>query len=142
MNTQTSSIQPYGYTIRSDAVLTNAYVPSSTVDLTTYDSVIVHVIVGTAQASKVCNTKFQWSLDGTNFADETVDTATASTAGTPGTQPYSPYIRVIDIPMDTAGYTYVMRARRMGVAFRVAVKSDATTTGTISIKVIKASNYN
>lgn len=128
--------------LRTDDTLTGSYVASTEVPMSTYDSLIVHIVVGTAQAGKVCNVKIQSTLDGTNWADECVDTAAASSAGTPGTQPYDPYIRVINVPMDTAGYRYPMRIRRMGSSMRLAVKSDGVTTGTISIQAGKASNYN
>jgi hypothetical protein len=128
--------------VRADAVLTNAYVASSSVNMGTYDSAFIRVKVGTAQAGKICKIKVQWSDDDTVFDDETVDTPAASSSGTPGIQPFDPYIREVNVPMDTASYAYRFRVRRMGTYLRVSCKSDATTTGTVSVTILKASNYN
>lgn len=116
-------------TLRADAVLTNAYVNSDPIDLKSYDSVTIMIKIGTTQA-KTCNTKFQWSMDGTTYADEPclVNGTVAS-----GEQPQVPSARRVDIDISTTANHYIERFHRLAQFLRVAVKSDATTTGTISI---------
>lgn len=124
--------------IRSDAVLTNAYVASSSVDLGSYTSVTAYLVVGTAQA-KTCNLIPQWSEDDSAFFSEQYEVAgTASGIE----QPFTPYDRRIDITIATTGNIYCCRFNRLGRYFRVKVKSDATTTGTVSISVHKQSLSN
>jgi hypothetical protein len=130
---------------RADAVLTNAYNTSKTVyvDLKSYDSLTVAFIIGTGQA-KTANIKFQWSLDDPSVTtprwfDEQID-AYGTVSGTE--TPVTGTSRRTDLDMTSAGNIYIIRTRRLARFFRTVEKSDATTTGTLSIIVKPSVNCN
>ena len=123
--------------LRADAVLTTAYVASSSVDLKSYDSVSVRVAVGAvADAARTGNIKFQWSIDDLTWNDEPINVN-----GTPsGTELHqTPYSRVIDLNL-ASGRMYIERFERLMRYFRVSVKSDAATAATVLIESFKLSN--
>lgn len=125
-------------TIRADGTLTGSYVSATTVlDLANYNTVAIRAAVGTAQAGKVANLKFQWSFDNTNFSDEPANVEGAVS----GTEiPYTPYSRRVDLAMDTAGASYIERLNRMARYLRVQAKSDGVTTGTLAITASRFNN--
>lgn len=141
-----SSIQLGAATsIRAAAVLSNAYVRSSTVDLLSYDSVILLITVASPESGtgRVCNLKFGWGQADGTWADEPFEViGTASGSEIPSV----PYSRRVDISIDSANGaymgTYIVRLRRLARYFSIAVKSSATTTATIAAAVIKESNQN
>lgn len=135
------SVQGPAVAIKADGTLTNAYVrypTTGTVDMGSWTSVTVFVKIGTAQ-SKTCNLKFSWSHDGTTWFNEQAEVA--GTASAPD-QPYTPYDRRVDVSLADNSVTYSCRFNRMAQHFTVLAKSDATTTGTISISVQKSSISN
>lgn len=124
--------------IRADAIVTNAYVGSTTVDLMSYTSVTIYAVVTMTQATTI-SLKFQWSHDGSNWFDETVEVA-----GSPSGSElaYTPYSRVETISLATAGNIWCGRSNRLGRYFRCAIKSGAETTGTIALLIHKQSLSN
>lgn len=137
--------------LRADATLTGSYVAYPTtfvspntlavggLDLLSYDSCTVAIIIGTAQAGKTCNVKFLWSMDNITFIPEKV--LVAGTAAT-GDQPLTPYDKRVDVPMDSNTVHYIERVKRLARYLQVEVKSDVVTTGTVSIVAVPATNSN
>lgn len=130
------SVDSTSQTIRSDSTLTSSYVASDAVDLQNFNSLAITARVGTTQATKVANLKFQWSHDGSIWTDEPVK-ITGSITGTPEggnhEQHFTIPSNVIDIAMDTVNNGFVARFARTARFFRVLAKSDAVTTGTLSV---------
>ena len=108
--------------IRAAAVLTNAYVGSTTVDMASAESVVVRALVTVTNAETI-SMKPQWSIDDSAWSDESVLTnATIS-----GTEiQYGPSSRVIQIDASAAN-SYIERFNRLARYFRIAVKSNGTT---------------
>ncbi len=113
--------------IRADAVLTNAYVLATVVDMSQYNYCRFRVVVGTAQA-KTCNIKVCYGMTSTvldNFQNDAYALSGSDYLVTS-------YDLRYDLDMTVAGTVWACaffkRARYIGLR----LKSDATTTGTIS----------
>lgn len=122
VNTAAGSAPAAAVVIRAAAVMTNAYVGSTAVDMVSASSVVIRALV-TVTASETISMKSQWSIDGTLWSDESalvLGTATSTE------QPYTYLSRVIQIDASAAN-SYIERYNRMARYFRVAVKSTGTT---------------
>lgn len=124
-------------TIRANAVLTSSYVASSVIDLKSYDSVSVGLIIGTTNAETI-STKFQWSTDNSAWFDEQVITNGTASGGE---QPQTANSKRVDISGATAGNIYMERFRRLARYFRTVSKSGGTTA-TLSVIAKPAVNSN
>ena len=113
---------------------------SPAIDMNTYDSAFIYYTVVLGESAKTATVKWQWSLDGSNWGDEPVDKEGTATSTV---QPFTALIREVTIPIDTTGYVYPVRVHRMGAYLRAGIASASSpASATVSIKIIKASNYN
>jgi len=125
----------------TNQTLTASYVASDSIDLKSYDSAVVLIEVPTNQASKTANVKFEWSNDGTTFVPEyALNPGTIAS----GDQPYTPVQKRVDVDMasGTTSAPYIERVRRLARYFRIKVKSDGVTTGTVKGSVVPMNNEN
>lgn len=137
---QFASIQGGAIIHKAAAIPAASYAYGTPVDLLSYDSALIYYTVVLGESAKTATIKWQWSLDGTNWGDEPVDVA-GTASGT--VQPFTAYSRETTISMATTGYIYPVRVHRMGAYLRAGFASASSpATGTISIQIIKCSNFN
>lgn len=129
----------------TNQTLTNAWVAGDSVDLQSYDSVVLASIIGVGpskiwNSADVAKVKFQWSDTGTNWADESVLSAGAASSTE---QNYLPLARTVQIGMASPTVNYMERFRRQARYLRPSVQStNVVTSGTIQFRVIQMNNQN
>ena len=130
--------------LRAAAALTNAYVASSSVDLKSYDSVAIAFGFSATDSGKTCTVKYQWSNDDaetpTNWYNETIEESGTAASGE---LPCAGYVKTTTMDMtNDYGSGLIMRMRRLGRHFRVAVKGNTSTTATLVITAMPMRNMN
>lgn len=113
-------------TIRAAAVLTNAYVVTTAVDMSQWSKAAFLVTVDTAQA-KTCNIKVGYSFNGTTWYNYKY--ATYATSGSDLLVSYTDWRADLDISSTANYWTDFFEKRAKYIA--LLLKSDATTTGKV-----------
>lgn len=132
--------------IRPVGTLTGSYVASNIVNLGTFSGVSLIVDIGTAQTSKVVSVKPQWGFkDENNVMVWIAEPRMTDAAASAGEIVQTPSARVISVQLDSANAAYmggyIERFNRLAEFFRVLVKSDGVTTGTIGLRAQPCNNY-
>lgn len=123
----------------TNATLTNVWAAGASLDLASYDSATLVMQTTSNDASGLVQLKFQWSADGSVWADESV-LAAGSTVGL--TQPYTALSRIVQVPTTNSVF-YAERFRRVARYLRPAYSStNAVTVGRITISGQKMNSRN
>src|SRR3990167_6153343 len=104
--------------IRANSVLTASYVASGVVDMSFANSVFVLMAIGTAQAGKTANIKFQWSMDEA-FTLVAFEKSITDGAASGGEQPQTTDEIRLDMSMAATTSPEIRRFNRLGKFFRV-----------------------
>lgn len=118
--------------LRAAAVVTNAYVGCTAIKPLIMNQATIELWVSGVAENIVLSIKPQWSVDGTNWVDEPVNTGAAS-----GTEmQYTRYSKVFLSSLNSTGIIFAETFNRWGVynQFRLAVKgASASTTALLQI---------
>lgn len=118
-------------TVRAALALTGSFVATTEIDLQNFDSCDVEVVSVGNDSGKLCQFKYEWSVDGTNyFPEKQVEVAT----GASGLKINTAFDKVFSCSLTTAGNIWNDRATNQGRFFRLSVR-EATGVSTATVAI-------